>query len=278
MQDTKSEGTTKMIKIEVSAKLSEASISRAKTIDIKPNMILWQHIPVAYLIGLFECQSLFFKNFKNYSIDDEKDPFDGYRNYIDKILSVNKVFAKSLEALKQSVCISCWYCSDYISDLVFRNFTNNGYGIAVKTTVCSLCDCLQEHEKDGIVISYGSVAYGDHLKFNNQSMIQIDDCFFLKKSQYHSENEFRIVSNSFNTLINSSLGVLNIDDVRSSKEDRRLKVDFMKLIDSFVVYKKNNAMNVYFEWILSKFGYKFEMVNDSNMLDFNFYKILNGRS
>jgi len=267
-----------MIKIEVSEMLSEDSKNRAKTIDIKPNMTLWQHVPSAYLLSLFEEQSFFFKNFNNYSIDDEKDPFDGYRDYIDEILSTNMVFAKSLEVLKQSVCISCWYCSDYISDLVFRNFTNDGYGIAVKTSVYKLCDCLQEHEKNGIAISYGSVAYGDHLKFNCQNSIQIDDCFYLKKSQYHSENEFRIVSNSFDTLINYDMSILNLDDYMTSKENRRFKVDFMKVIDSFAVYKKNNVMNVYFEWVLSKMGYKYEILNDSNMLDFNFFKILKGCS
>ncbi|MCD8377063.1 MAG: hypothetical protein LUD69_08990, partial [Oscillospiraceae bacterium] len=163
---------------------------------------IWQQMTSEHFMEYLNSEKLFMRAHREYDDYDEKKLL----SYIDTcyVLPSDNSDRKSLEErlnqLEKRMYISCWYSSEDLSDMVFREYSKNG--IALGTDVGQLIHCLnkflssdegKEFAKDRFYV--GNVQYvyhqqlvKDHIFENTQVVCPM----FLKGIQFKVDSEFRV--------------------------------------------------------------------------------------
>lgn len=128
----------------------------------------------------------------------------------DQLATRSAVFRKLFNLLSKGTLVSCWYYSEYQSEAMWKLYSDQGKGVAVKTTVGKLRHALESAiaTERQTKIFLGKVKYLDY----SDSTIAPSDCVvdghimpLLKRISYSHENEVR-------AFLCPDLDVNNLDD------------------------------------------------------------------
>lgn len=202
-------------------------MTRIKTIGkIQDTDVLWRYMSLDKLISLLESKTLYFAPLDSYK---DSDPFEGYlpdvaakayteiygplvkeikyfieqfgsdcnlnqeslKEARDKLVEMPLLMEKSYEKLVKEITVNCWHQNMHESEAMWRLYSDENKGVAIKTTVSSLVASFQEYDKS---IQIGRVKY---LDFNDDTLTP-KDCSvegyrapLLKRASFAHENEVR---------------------------------------------------------------------------------------
>ncbi len=170
---------------------------------------IWQQMKLENFDRLINNKSLYMKAHAEYSDYEERK----IQNYIETCYTTTDEKKNSLldelEKLEKQIYISCWYSSSDLSDVVFKQYSDDG--IAIGTDVETLINCIDssiQGASDPDAKKYncfaGNVQYIYHKEFTEDNIFentQIICPIFLKGMQFKADNEFRlcILKNSTDT-------------------------------------------------------------------------------
>jgi hypothetical protein len=106
------------------------------------------------------------------------------------------VFRKLIDTLFKGILVSCWYYSDHQSEAMWKLYSDQGKGVAIKTTVGKLrraLECATGNDRQSRIY-IGKVKYLDYA----DPSLKTKDCIIdghimplLKRISYSHENEVR---------------------------------------------------------------------------------------
>lgn len=228
------------------------------------NETLWRYMSLDKLINLLETSELYFTALEYYN---ESDPFEGYMpDVVAKAYA--EIFGSQVSELKQTyyslkemfggknsheldmvrakidefgpkmemafhkiskgTTVNCWHCNQVESEAMWKLYSDNGKGIAIKTSVENLYNSLKDQEF-GKKIQIGKVKY---LDFSDKSLSPkscvVDGHIspLIKRSSFSHENELRC-------FIVNQVPHDNIEDYRPSSDN--VPVDLSKLIEAIYI-------------------------------------------
>lgn len=179
---------------------------------------IWQQMRWENFDKMLANKSLYMKAHSEYSDYDERKIQD-YIKTCYKTENVNdNDLQKMLTEYENQMYISCWYSSSNLSDVVFKQYADNG--IAIGTDVGTFIECvnstIQQSDSDAKDYKYfaGNVQYIYHKELTKDNIFentQIICPIFLKGMQFKADNEFRLCvfkdnadsTNEYNKNINS---------------------------------------------------------------------------
>jgi len=147
-------------------------------------MSLWRYLDLAKFTALLQTRSLHFCR-----ADKLGDPFEGsypLKN-IDDFGSGKSSY--SSEKWKKFIAISCWYDSNVESDAMWRLYTCNNQGIAIRTSWEKLEELVCPVEN---LARLEKVKYIDFLK-GKASISSPSEIFEYKREAYGHEHEVRVI-------------------------------------------------------------------------------------
>ena len=203
--------------------------------SLNDDMILWRYMSLDKFVNLLDDGGVYFAPLDSYMASDPyegfppavaikamysaSDPF--YKEAFDFVSSVeskadqknpeflsavqkakdhlatrSSVFRKLFRLLSKGTLVSCWYHSEYQSEAMWKLYSDQGKGVAVKTTVGKLRLALEAAvgTKRQTKIFLGKVKYLDY----SDPAISPSDCNvdghvmpLLKRVSYSHENEVR---------------------------------------------------------------------------------------
>ena len=200
--------------------------------SVNINMPLWRYMSLDKLISLLEGNNLFFTPLETYKNSDPfegyapKVVFDAYSDIfgsevkelegaqeqlkvkagnnqvmINELSKIKNVTPDFRELIKQTyktvtkgITVNCWHANSSESEAMWKLYSDNGKGIAVKTSISSLVKSIENFDQD-LLIQIGAVKY---LDFHDDKICP-KDCVtdgylspLLKRSSFSHENEVRL--------------------------------------------------------------------------------------
>ncbi len=160
---------------------------------------IWQQMKLENFDNLITNKSLYMKAHSEYSdYDERKIP-----KYIDTCYKTSKDkdrLEKALEEIENQVYISCWYSSSNLSDVVFKQYSDDG--IAIGTDVGTFIECINDAlnslsnpNAKGCKCYVGNIQYIYSKELSEGNIFentQIICPLFLKGMQFKADNEFRL--------------------------------------------------------------------------------------
>jgi len=198
--------------------------------SVTEDFVLWRYITFDKLKSLLERKSIFFCPLARYI---ESDPFEGYSPLV-STKAISSIFGKEVERLKEvmrqvelmaksqgvklpinfdseidklkqdakiahktigkGILVNCWHASSYESEAMWKLYSKEGKGVAIKTTVNSLKNSMSSCDQD-ILVRFGMVKYMD---FYDENLLP-KDCLvdghiipLIKRLSYSHEKELRL--------------------------------------------------------------------------------------
>jgi hypothetical protein len=203
----------------------EVTIGESASLD----EALWRYMSLDKLINLLETQKLYFTALESYN---ESDPFEGYmpdvaakayaeifgsqvsklkqayevlkqmdgaqnnpklgemRNGIEKLSSKMEL---AFHEISKAITVNCWHSNRVESEAMWKLYSDDGKGIAIKTSVERLHNALKE-QVFGKKIQIGKVRYLDFSDTNLTPKCCVVDgniSPLIKHSSFSHENELR---------------------------------------------------------------------------------------
>lgn len=164
---------------------------------------IWRYMDFAKFVSLLTNESLYFCKLKNLD-----DPWEGewsvaYEDVIKKMIRDSRppstkddtedMLAQTLNGRNifyDYIYINCWHINDYESDAMWKLYSLNKEGIAIKTTIHKLCDQLDKQKKDFHIKPVKYIDYSKEL-LNDESIV-ITAPVFWKSKAFEHEHELRI--------------------------------------------------------------------------------------
>lgn len=203
--------------------------------SLEEDMVLWRYMSLDKFINLFDDKGLYFAPLDAYANSDPYEGFPPsvairamysvsdkfYQQTSDLVSSLEnsagnknpeflqalqyardqlatrpKVFQRLFNLLSKGTLVSCWYSSDHQSEAMWKLYSDQGKGVAIRTTVGKLKTVLQSAvaTKRQSKIFLGKVKYLDYL---DPSLVPADCVVdghiipLLKRISYSHENEVR---------------------------------------------------------------------------------------
>lgn len=111
-----------------------------------------------------------------------------------KLDSQSEFLKEVYKKIAKGITVNCWHCNPTESEAMWKLYSDNGKGIAIKTSIASLQKSI-ELVQQNLLVQIGSVKY---LDFHDQA-ISPKDCVIdghlsplLKRHSFSHENEIRI--------------------------------------------------------------------------------------
>lgn len=157
-------------------------------LDIPPDdAVLWRYMDFVRFVSLLEKNALFFPR-----ADKLEDPFEGYRPISAVKVKISSSDAETLSNIyKASIpltLINCWHESPHESEAMWKLYSRETDGIAIKTDFGSLMDCFKTDYR----WMPGRVNYIDH-ETSYPATGSLWAPFFHKRKSFEHEHEVRIV-------------------------------------------------------------------------------------
>ena len=155
--------------------------------------ILWRYMTFTKFASLLSKKALFFAR-----ADKLEDPFEGSFSVLNLELSpviygnmppeYQEILRITFRNLPRFTLINCWHENETESDAMWKLYSGNGEGIAIKTTYCSLKESLTGQEQ----VFIGKVNYVDY----DTTVIRQNDTvapFIHKRRGFEHEREVRAI-------------------------------------------------------------------------------------
>lgn len=155
--------------------------------------MLWRYLSFTKFVSLLDQQALFFAR-----ADKLGDPFEGsvskttvdLRPHVHKGLSESGISAltRAQRNMPRFTLINCWHSSEYESDAMWRLYSGEYDGIAIRTTIESLKQSFTGDQR----IFLGRVAYVDY----ETALIPEGNVllpYLTKRKSFEHENEVRAI-------------------------------------------------------------------------------------
>ena len=163
-----------------------------KSLDPKPDTVLWRYINFTKFVSLLETESLFFSR-----ADKLGDPFEGSATILNKLANRLQVTVPpegiaQMEEIYRRVprvtLVSCWHESDRESEVMWRLYSGETEGIAIKTSFSDLKNRLGCKKK----IIAKRITYIDH----KEGIIPVFNMFarlLHKRESFKYDQEVRLL-------------------------------------------------------------------------------------
>lgn len=218
--------------------------------------LVWRYIDFTQLISILERESLWFNR-----ADLFDDPLEGSisrANVATRELRYEEtdIPLPALETLSQAIrghrkttYLNCWHLNSYESAAMWEQYSTNGQGIAIQTTVGDLIDALTDEpgvfisggdipddaNKINRLIKFGRVRYIDY----DRQLIPENNLYapvFHKRLSFSHENEFRAAFSIFGEKVEEQDGVGSIaDSSLDVPPGMYIDIDIGKLIDTLYI-------------------------------------------
>ncbi len=157
-----------------------------------PNAVLWRYLDFTKFVSLLDRNALFFAR-----ADRLGDPFEGSYSKLNKVLrpaiygdslppATIQAFSNFTKEARRFTLVNCWHCSDYESAAMWKLYSRERDGIAIKTDFKAMKDSLTCHES----VYVGTVRYVDYENtFIDES--NIFSAYLSKRKSFEHESEVR---------------------------------------------------------------------------------------
>ena len=234
--------------------------------SVNSDIPLWRYMSLDKLINLLESDSLFFTALETYQHTDPFEgyiprvAFEAYANVFepeikdlhaayeefknrpdqnpeqlallskmkDGIDGLGERTKNIFKTMLKGITVNCWHANKYESEAMWKLYSDNGKGIAVKTSVSSIVKSIEHFQQD-ILVQVGAVKYLDFHDIH----LNLKDCItdghlspLLKRSSFSHENEVRLFTVP---KINSD----NVDTFKSKPE--LIKAMALELIEEVYI-------------------------------------------
>lgn len=170
-------------------------------------------------------------------------------------------FSSIFKKVIKSTIVNCWHSNKNESEAMWRIYSENGNGIAIKSNVASIVSALKNTD-DESKINFGLVNYID---FNDENLTSTDCAIdgelfppLLKRTSFNHENEARLYITPD----------INLENPLEQKiEAKLIKIDINTLIDA--IHISPSASELYrssVRTICKKYGIDEQKIVDSNLL------------
>ena len=154
--------------------------------------VLWRYMDFTKFVSLLDKGALFFAR-----ADKLGDPFEGYipnairakaREFFEGHRDRYQTMLKSIKESARFMLISCWHESDYESAAMWKLYSKDDNGIAIRTDFVSLKNGLTSSE-DIFIGRIDYIDYGaDSLPHNDRL-----SAFLCKRKSFEHEHEVRAI-------------------------------------------------------------------------------------
>ena len=157
-----------------------------------PDAMLWRYMSFTRFVSLLASRALFFAR-----VDKLGDPFEGslsqvnidlrpeiYKNNLPEDLQ--KLLANHIKDMRRFVLVNCWHENEYESDAMWKLYSGNEEGVAIRTDFQSLAQSLLDEDR----VYIGRVNYVDY----GTTFIRENDPiapFVHKRKSFEHEREVR---------------------------------------------------------------------------------------
>lgn len=104
-------------------------------------------------------------------------------------------FVDDYKKIVSGITVNCWHKNDFESEAMWKLYSDNGKGVAVKTSLVSLCKGIATVKNDEFLVQMGLVNYVDFFdesKQPNEFLVDGVGVPLLKRVSYSHENEMRL--------------------------------------------------------------------------------------
>jgi Protein of unknown function (DUF2971) len=237
--------------------------------SISESDVLWRYMSIDKFICLLE-GVLYFPSLSSFK---DSDPFEGYipvsalralmgysrytqkPQWIDQSIDVEKEYQDRISG----IYINCWHANHFESEAMWRLYSKQNDGIAIRTTVGRLKNVLEEFNQG--IVHVGRVKYID---FDNQELnpneCMSDNVLFplIKRRSYEHEKEIRIYLDSW-----ENGKKIFADTVKS----RILEINSLEIFDAIYIspYARHSFVDAIYA-VCKKYGIERNRVEYSNIL------------
>jgi hypothetical protein len=194
------------------------------------NDTLWRYMDLAKMLSMITTSEIFFTR-----MDKFEDPYEGIYSNPNLMPDVAKIKEKYnhlftgkmkiqiqdlILMLRKAIYTSCWHLNEHESAAMWKLYSINEYGVAVKTNFASLRKSFENTEKE---IHIGKVNYIDYDK-ETFVPLSVFHAPLQKRMSFQHENEVRVM-----------ISEISEDGTPKGFESLNIKVNLNKLIDTIYV-------------------------------------------
>ena len=157
------------------------------------DVVIWRYMNFAKFINLLEHSSLYFTR-----ADKFDDKFEGCRpqknmeiiNYLPVEQRIKDLILSSYKSNSnaQLIYINCWQMKDSESYAMWDRYAQSNEGIAIKSTIGDLKECLKLQQTEVFIGKIDYINYDNHFIKDENNMLPY---YFHKKDNYSNEYEVR---------------------------------------------------------------------------------------
>ncbi len=170
--------------------------------NLKKSVSVWQQMSINYFYNLLKEETLYFKRFSEFNGRDERR-IDFYKKaFFKQKEPEDSIKRKMISGFSDMVYISCWYQSENLTDIVFKEYAKGSVGVAIGTDVETLLGELTGDidDTDGKSRAQDELFYGDALYLSDKygSELTLEHAsdlitpIFLKSENHNDDREFRL--------------------------------------------------------------------------------------
>jgi hypothetical protein len=159
--------------------------------------IIWRYQDLPKLLFLLEKKKLHFA-LKHQLVDKwEAILSKDMRDRLEALLpdSIKAIFDKTFRMEQTIIGVNCWHIGDWESVALWKLYTSQEYGTAIRCSVGKLKASFGHYKQDVFI---GEVLYEDHEEVSRAPSISCDlkfaEPYFQKRRCYHQENELRALT------------------------------------------------------------------------------------
>ena len=148
--------------------------------------VIWRYMSVEKYISLLHASAIFMCR-----LDKFEDPWEG--TYPAGYEEYNPQIAKSREAQRGFLFVSCWHGSDHESAAMWDLYSSRHAGVAIRTTIGDLKSSITSERE----IFIGSVKYEDYSEHIPNLRSNLFLPALIKRKSFSHEREIRMLSLDF---------------------------------------------------------------------------------
>lgn len=242
--------------------------------DFESSMI-WQQMSIEFFYNLLNKNKLFFRRMNEYDSKDERS-IEFFKTTYQNYLGPNNKKKIIIDDFSNTVYLSCWYHSDNLTDVIFKEYTKGSAGVAIGTDVQTLIENIQHNDENELMV--GDVVYLSDKVCETKVLTNLSDLItplFLKSENHNDDREFRLVylANSYYQN-NGRFSNTSITEAGKKKKTEYLKVDIHSLIKYIAVRKDDNYTLELTKYLFKQFFENYSLVEEKYKTDgFQVFKL-----
>ena len=235
-------------------------------------LFVWQQMSINYFHNLLMRKTLYFKRFSDFNRRDER-PVEFYKKAFFAEKEISDTYKKKLiSQFSDMVYISCWYQSENLTDIVFKEYAKGSVGVAIGTDVETLLSQLSGYKggADGKNRAQDELFYGDTLylsdKFGSKLTLEhaadLITPIFLKSENHNDDREFRLAYVKNSCYIQPSrFSSMEIDPSGLEKDHIDIDIrDIKSLIKRVAIRNDDQCTMELTKHLLNYFGFQIKKV------------------